>query len=137
MQGPLPRTCTLARAYGPQEALHPRVYFSHRGTVSSPNHRNGGRVISFSRGSTQSEIQGRKEKSRSYNPRVLWWCWRFSHSVLSISGPMDCSPPGSSSMGFSRQEYWSGLPFPSEDLPDPNLCEACEVFCIAGGFFTN
>ena len=24
------------------------------------------------------------------------------------------------SMGFSRQEYWSGLPFPSpEDLPDP------------------
>ena len=27
--------------------------------------------------------------------------------------PMDCSPPGSSlSMGFPRQEYWSGLPFP-------------------------
>ena len=24
-------------------------------------------------------------------------------------------------MGFSRQEYWSGLPFPSpEDLPDTN-----------------
>ena len=24
------------------------------------------------------------------------------------------------SPGFSRQEYWSGLPFPSpEDLPDP------------------
>ena len=23
------------------------------------------------------------------------------------------------SMGFSRQEYWSGLPFPSPDLPDP------------------
>ena len=23
--------------------------------------------------------------------------------------PMDCSLPGSSSMGFSRQEYWSGL----------------------------
>ena len=26
------------------------------------------------------------------------------------------------SMGFSRQEYWSGLPFPSpEDLPDPEI----------------
>ena len=26
------------------------------------------------------------------------------------------------SMGFSRQEYWSGLPFPSPgDLPDPGL----------------
>ena len=25
-------------------------------------------------------------------------------------------------MGFSKQEYWSGLPFPSpEDLPDPGI----------------
>ena len=29
------------------------------------------------------------------------------------------TPP---SMGFSRQEYWSGLPFPSPgDLPDPGM----------------
>jgi len=29
------------------------------------------------------------------------------------------APP---SMGFSRQEYWSGLPFPSpEDLPHPAI----------------
>ena len=29
------------------------------------------------------------------------------------------TPP---SMGFSRQEYWSGLPFPSpEDLPNPGI----------------
>ena len=29
------------------------------------------------------------------------------------------APP---SMGFSRQEYWSGLPFPSpEDFPDPGI----------------
>ena len=35
---------------------------------------------------------------------------------------MDCSPPGSLSMGFSSQEYWSGLPFPSPgDLPDPGI----------------
>ena len=26
---------------------------------------------------------------------------------------MDCSPPGCPSLGFSRQEHWSGLPFPS------------------------
>ena len=26
------------------------------------------------------------------------------------------------SMGFSKQEYWSGSPFPSpEDLPDPGI----------------
>ena len=29
------------------------------------------------------------------------------------------APP---SMGFSRQEYWNGLPFPPpEDLPDPGI----------------
>ena len=28
------------------------------------------------------------------------------------------------SIGFSRQEYWSGLPFPSPgDLPDPEIVE--------------
>ena len=32
-----------------------------------------------------------------------------------------CSLPGSS-VGFSRQEYWSGLPFPSSgDLPDSRI----------------
>ena len=35
---------------------------------------------------------------------------------------MGCSPLSSSVHGFSRQEYWSGLPFPSpEDLPDPGI----------------
>ena len=35
---------------------------------------------------------------------------------------MGYSPPGFSVMGFSRQEHWSGLPFPSpEDLPDPGI----------------
>ena len=33
---------------------------------------------------------------------------------------MDRNLPGSSVMGFFRQEYWSGLPFPSPwDLPNP------------------
>jgi len=27
--------------------------------------------------------------------------------------PIDSSPPGSPVPGFSRQEHWSGLPFPS------------------------
>ena len=30
---------------------------------------------------------------------------------------MDCSPKGPQSMGFSRQEYWSGLTFPSPGDP--------------------
>ena len=31
-------------------------------------------------------------------------------------------------MGFSRQEYWSGLPFPSPgDLPNPGIEPRCPV----------
>ena len=30
-----------------------------------------------------------------------------------LCDPVDSSPPGSPSLGFSRQEHWSGLPFPS------------------------
>ena len=36
--------------------------------------------------------------------------------------PMNGGPPGSSAQGLSRQEYWSGLPFPSPgDLPNPEI----------------
>ena len=39
-----------------------------------------------------------------------------------LSDPMGCGSPGSSVHGFSRQEYWSGLPFSSlGDLPDPGI----------------
>ena len=39
------------------------------------------------------------------------------------------------SMGFSRQEYWSGLPFsPPEDLPHPGIEPMSPA--LAGGFFT-
>ena len=39
------------------------------------------------------------------------------------------------SMGFSRQEYWNGLPFPSPgDLPDPGIKPGSPA--LAGGFFT-
>ena len=35
---------------------------------------------------------------------------------------MDCSPPDPLSMEFSRQQYWSGLPFPSPgDLPNAGV----------------
>ena len=35
---------------------------------------------------------------------------------------MDCSPQAPLSMGFSKQAYWSGLPFPSlGDLPNQEI----------------
>ena len=48
----------------------------------------------------------------------------WSHSVVSDSlWPMDCvACQAPQSMGFSRQEYWRGLLFPSPgDLPDPGI----------------
>ena len=45
-----------------------------------------------------------------------------SESVSHSCDPMDCNPPGSSVHGILRQEYWSGLPFPSPgDLHDPGI----------------
>ena len=48
-------------------------------------------------------------------------CLLMCVQLLSRAQPfvtlMDCSLPGSSVRGFSRQEYWSGLPFsPPGDL---------------------
>ena len=45
-----------------------------------------------------------------------------SQSCLTLCDPTDCSPPGSLSMEFFRQEYWSGWPFTSTgDLPDRGI----------------
>ena len=40
--------------------------------------------------------------------------------LLATPWAVACQAP--LSMGFSRQEYWSGLPFPSpEHIPDPGI----------------
>ena len=38
---------------------------------------------------------------------------KLLQSCPTLCDPIDGSPPGSPSLGFSRQEHWSGLPFPS------------------------
>ena len=56
-----------------------------------------------------------------------------SHPTL--CNAMDCRLPGSSVLGFSRLESWSGFPFPTpRDLPDPGIFVASPA--LAGGFFT-
>ena len=45
-----------------------------------------------------------------------------TQSCLTLCNPVDCSLPGFSIHRILRQEYWSGLPFPSPgDLPDPGI----------------
>ena len=42
--------------------------------------------------------------------------------VRLFATPWTVAYQASLSMGFSRHEYWSGLPFPSPgDLPDPGI----------------
>ena len=58
----------------------------------------------------------------------------LSHFGL-FATPWTVSPDASLTMGFSRQEYWSGLPSPSPaDLPDPGIITGSPA--LAGGFFT-
>ena len=49
-------------------------------------------------------------------------CMLNRFSQVSLCDAVECGPQASLSMGFSRQEYWSGLPFaPTWDLPDPGI----------------
>ena len=49
-------------------------------------------------------------------------CLLLTQSCPTLCNAMDYSMQAPLSMGFSRQEYWSGLPFPSPgDLPDPGI----------------
>ena len=64
---------------------------------------------------------------------LIWSCFWFSiflqrEKVKSLSRvrlfatPWTVAHQAPPSMGFSRQEYWSGLPFPSPgDLPNPGI----------------
>ena len=92
----------------------------------------------------------RREPSYSVGGNVNWLqpLWRivcacvlscFSH-VQFFQSPWTVASQAPPSMGFSRQEYWSGLQFPSPgNLPDPGI-EPVSVMspALAGRFlYTN
>ena len=56
----------------------------------------------------------------------------------SLEGPWIVVRQASLSMGFPRQEYWSGLPCPPPgDFPDPGIeLTSLTSPALAGGFFT-
>ena len=101
--------------------------------------------ISYSRGSSWPRIWT-CVSCASCTDRILyhWATWEALASVCALPtqslpslpalcDPMDCSWPGSLSMGFSRQEYWSGCQALLQGIfpPRDRTC----VSCIAGGFF--
>ena len=89
------------------------------------------------------KLHSHKIKQPKYSA-IWWWGWgvetveliemaiwlykwsesesEITQSCLTLCNPVDSSLPGSTVHGFSRQEYWSGLPFPSPgDLPNPGI----------------
>ena len=63
--------------------------------------------------------------------------YSVTQSCLNVT-PWTVAHQAPLSMGFSRQEYWSGLPFPPPgDLPDPGIEPTSSAsLALAGGFFT-
>ena len=59
-------------------------------------------------------------------------------SCPTLCGPVDCSCQAPLSMRFSRQEFWSGWPFPPPGhLPDPGIEHLSPASpALAGRFFT-
>ena len=65
-------------------------------------------------------------------------CVSVAQSCLTLCDPMDVALQALLSMGFSRQEYWNGLPCPpSGDLSNPGI-EPVSLMssALASGFFT-
>ena len=74
----------------------------------------------------------------TYSSRLLLFSCTVVSDSLRPHGLLACQAP--LSMEFSRQEYWTALPFPSpEDLPDPGIEPTSPalqtVSCVTGGFF--
>ena len=58
---------------------------------------------------------------KTFNGLLLLLLSRFSRVRLCAT-PQTAARQAQPSLGFSRQEHWSGLPFPSPgDLPDPGI----------------
>ena len=69
---------------------------------------------------------------------ILCICAKLRQSCPTLCDPVDCAPQAPLSVGFSRQEYWSGLPGPSPgDCPNPGIEPASPVSpALTGGFLT-
>ena len=73
-----------------------------------------------------------------YDRKFCYILLLFGRYIMSNSfvSPWTIARQALLSIGFLRQEYWSGLPFPSPgDLPDPGIKPASPA--LAGRFFTS
>ena len=63
-----------------------------------------------------------KYAAQSYYNNYIWSSVESLSRVQFFGTPWTVAHQPLWSMGFSRQEYWNGLPFPSPgDIPDPGI----------------
>ena len=103
--------------------------------------------------SFSEHMNDKKENSLIADTEEVWVVWtedQTSHHILLLLllscffhvllfvAPWTVNSQAPLSMGFSRQEYWSGLPCPPPgDLPDPGIEPmSLLLHALAGGFFT-
>ena len=62
----------------------------------------------------------------------------FTQSCLALATPWTVARQAPLFMGFSRQDYWHGSPFPTlGDFPNPRIKPPSLESALAGRFFTN
>ena len=83
-----------------------------------------GKLISPKYEYQKRDYSYQKKKTSSKVSRIMFlYISEVAQSCPTLCDPMDCvAYQAPLSMGFSRQYYWSGLPFPSPvDLPHPGM----------------
>ena len=105
------KTVSVARGHQRADTLKPYSQKTRQSNHTRTTALSNSMKLSHARGATQD---GRVIVERSDR----MWSTEESESEVAqscptLSDPMDYSPPGPPSMGFSRQEYWSGVPLPS------------------------
>ena len=80
-------------------------------------------IVTTVESKTSTVFQKSLWKSGPFSIPVSKWKWKWCHSSCpTLLTPWTVAYQAPLSMGFPRQEYWSGLPFPSPgDLPNPGI----------------
>ena len=90
--------------------------------------------------SLQGQCFHRMSQLLSQDHTPPWWWWRCTLSYVQLFAALwTVTHQAPLSMEFSRQEYWSGLPFPSPgSLPNSGIKPMSLAFLALGGrFFTS
>ena len=86
-------------------------------------------------GNQTSSCVAAGESARLCGSRTPHRCCLVAQSCPTLFYRVRCTRQAPASMRFSRQEHWSGLPFPpSGDLPDPGI--ELRSHALASRFFT-